>query len=363
MKLKSGLRVLWRGPEEAQIGCDPQLAHLIRLEHPREFDVLQMLEQEQHAPHLRRLLEEAGGARERVDHLIRELADAGLMQASHRNRSSELEVDPERRDLLAAEAESRCLMAGNGWRELARRQDRCVSIYGLGRTGAHIALGLATAGVGRLQLSDPSPVTARDRGQVFQRRHIGMTRAEAVADVIAEHDLFCCVRIAGPWRRPQAGVLVDYEVTDPNRSAYFAMHGIPHLSVVVGELDISCGPWVAGQGGPCLRCLRLWAADDDPGWPGLATQRFARSAVAARGEDSCLAATVGSIAVNQVVQGLHGARPITTGRTMTVGLPAYEIAWRKVDSHPRCDHHQADRRRSPRGHTPPPPKLALPPAP
>jgi hypothetical protein len=361
MKLKSGLRALWRSGKEAQVGCDPGLAVTLRLEHPREFDVLLMLEEDQTPARLRRELERLGGRAERADALVRELADGGLLEAGSRNASAELRVEPERRDLVAAEAESRALAGGDGWRALARRQDQCVSVYGLGRTGAHVALGLAAAGVGRLQLRDRRPVAARDRGQVFGREHVGVNRAEAVAAVIRERELGCVARVGGRWREPAAAVLVDYEVSDPNRSAFLAARRVPHLSVVVGELSITCGPWVPSRGGPCLRCWRLWEAERDSGWPGLATQRFARSAVAARGEDPCLASWAGALAVGQVLGGLGGAAP-AAGRMVTMGLPSYGLDWRDLDPHPKCDH-GASRKPGRRPAAPPPPVVPQPPLP
>ncbi|MDR2454185.1 MAG: hypothetical protein LBD51_06515 [Bifidobacteriaceae bacterium] len=361
MKLKNGLRVLRRDEQEAQIGSDPVVAVTLRLEHPSEFNVLQLLERDQTPGNLRSELERLGGDRERVDHLLHKLAAAGLLQISSRNRSAELQVDPQRRDILAPEAETRSLAGGNGWRQMARRGDQCVSVYGLGRTGAHIALGLAAAGVGKLQLHDPDPVTPRDRGQLFGPQHLGLERAAAVAQIIAGQSLNCQICTSGRWSRPQAAVLVDYEVADPNRSAFLSAHGIAHLSVVVGELSISCGPWVPNAAGPCLRCVRLWAVEKDPCWPGLATQRFARSAVAARGEDSSLAATAGAVAVGEVLQGLGGVRPFTAGRALVLRQPSYAIHWHDVDVHPKCGDHSPQPRRS-RKLSPPPPAIALPPA-
>jgi hypothetical protein len=264
--------------------------------------------------------------------------------------------------LFAAEGESRRLQDSNGWRGLVRRGRQRVAVYGLGRTGAQLALGLATAGVGGLDLVDDRPVAPRDRGAVFARQHVGKARAEAVAEVVRDRELDCSIRLGPRPRRPDAVVLVDYEVSDPNRSAFLAAHTIPHLSVVVGELDISCGPWVSVRGGACLRCVRLWSVEADPSWPALATQRFSRSAVAARGEDSSLAAIAAGFAVGQVLQGLGGGSPFTAGRIMTCSLPTYAIGWRGVDPHPGCDHHAGEAKARPGGQTPPPPLIPLPPA-
>ncbi|MDR0365369.1 MAG: ThiF family adenylyltransferase, partial [Bifidobacteriaceae bacterium] len=295
-----------------------------------------------------------GGSRERADELLRMLRKAGVLTGKSRNCSAELRLPIPSRELLAPEAESRALVEGDGWPKLAQRMGQRVSIYGLGRTGSHIAMGLAVAGVGHLHLGDSRPVTPRDRGQVFGPADVGRPRDEALADVFRQAGLECRVTARGRVMRPDATVLVDYEVSDPNRSRFLAERGIAHLSVLVGELSITCGPWVPRSGGPCLKCQRLWAVDSDPCWPGMATQRFVRSAVAQRGEDPCLAAAVGSLAVTQVLQALSGSQPTTVGRFLRMSLPDYETAWGEVESHPRCTEHDP-RARLAAGPTPPQP--------
>src|SRR5690606_41330535 len=47
---------------------------------------------------------------------------------------------------------------------------------------------------------------------------------------------------------------------------------LPHLPVLVRELDVVVGPLVRPGQGPCLRCLDLHRTDDDPRWPAVATQ-------------------------------------------------------------------------------------------
>jgi hypothetical protein len=358
MKLKNGLRVLWLGENQAQIGSDPLVTQRFQLEHPAEYEVLQLLETGRAASNLRAELARRGGRAERVDALLRELADASMLDHARPARSPGMQIVPSMREVVAAEAESRCLLDSNCWRVMTRRASQSVVVYGLGRTGAHIALGLAAAGLGRLLLRDDRPVAPHDRGQVFTRAHVGMPRAEAVAALIQEKDLDCKVQLSGRAPRPHAAVMVDYEVTDPVRVSNLVDQGIPHLPVVVGELRISCGPWVPRRVGPCVKCQHLFAADQDPLWPKLATQRSVRSAVAQRGEDPSLAAMVGGLAVGQVLQALSGGHPFTIGREIEVHLPSYSLRWRDLDSHPRCDGHRPRVRRRPPC---PPPMIPLPP--
>ncbi|MDR2564656.1 MAG: ThiF family adenylyltransferase [Bifidobacteriaceae bacterium] len=359
MKLKNGLRVLWRNRNEIQVGNDPRLAHTFRIEHPREFDVIRLLETEHSPSQLRRQLVSLGGRRERVDQLLEELRDAGLMTQTGRGQTAEMHVPPARRELLAAEAETRALLDNDGWKVLARRSTQRVNVYGLGRTGAQVAMALAASGIGMLQLHDQRPVRPRDRSQVYGPDAVGQPRAEALAEAIRNQGFDCEVRFRGRLARPDAAVLVGEEVSDPTRAAFLTSHRIDHLSVVIGELDITLGPWVPKGSGPCLRCQRLWAVENDPCWPGLATQRFVRPVVASRGEDPLLAQVIGGLAAAHILQGLAGAKPPTHGRTVAMALPTYELTWTDLKEHPKCNSHNPVPRRP--VHWSPPPLVPLPP--
>ncbi|MDR1825584.1 MAG: hypothetical protein LBR27_09730 [Bifidobacteriaceae bacterium] len=341
MRLKKGLRALWRSQYEAQIGDDPRIAVRIALEQPAEYEVLRALEEDQTLARLRRILATAGGARERVDELVRELHRAGLLSPGTRDSSAKFDIEPNDRERLVAEAETRSLLGGDGWDEPAMRARQRVSLYGLGRTGAALALALAAAGVGTLQLSDKSIVRTRDLGVTYLPTMLGHPRELAVAQLIAAHGYNCAVRIQGRWNRPDVAVGVDYEVVDPTRVALLASHGISHLSIVVGEISATCGPWANANGqGPCLRCLTLQRRDADAGWTGIAAQQHARSVVSGRGEDPNLAAITAAFALTQVLSVLAGREVATSGRMVTFSLPNYSQDWSEVALHPECDQHQ-----------------------
>ncbi|MDR0593017.1 MAG: ThiF family adenylyltransferase [Bifidobacteriaceae bacterium] len=360
MKLKNGLRVLWRSPKEIQIGTDPRLAHTIEILHPREFETLKLLETEQTPARLRRVHARAGGVRERVDQLLAELRDHNLLAST--NLTAETQVPPAARPTLAAEAETRSLIEPDGWKTLAQRAGQSVTVYGLGRTGAHVALALAASGVGTLQIHDPRAVRQRDLGQVYDRYHVRMPRAEAVAQIVSQHYPSCQIRAHQRFTRPDAAVLIGEEVTDPTRAAYLTQRRINHLAITIEDISITVGPYVVRQAPPCLRCQRLWATEQDPSWPALATQRFTCSAIHARGEDPTLAAIAGNLAAAQVLQALAGQSPAAHAKAATISLPDYIPQWHAIEAHPRCHNHQP-RQPEPaptRPATPPPP-LPLPP--
>jgi hypothetical protein len=344
MKLKRGLRVLWRSPDEVQIGDDPRFAKKIHLDHPAEYHVLKALETDQTPAKLRRILTDAHAPRERANELLKEVARAGMLGPSNSGATAQFDVEPRLREYLASEAESRSLLEKDGWVPVAMRGHQRVSVYGLGRTGARTVLGLVEAGVGLIQITDQRLVGHRDLGTVYGPQDLGMPRDKALARIVRSMANAVEVRVQGRWAQPDAAVLVDYEVADPTRGAFLTGHRIPHLSVVVGEVSITCGPWVPDKGGPCERCVDLSRAEADPCWPGMAAQQHARSVVAGRGEDPCLAALAGSFAVSQVLTDLAGGKPETLGRTKRLSLPDYRPTWTDVSVHPGCTQHNPRRR-------------------
>lgn len=67
-----------------------------------------------------------------------------------------------------------------------------VGIAGLGGLGSNIAAALARAGVGRIVAADFDAVELSNiNRQMYTLRHIGMKKAEAMAQIIAEINPFC----------------------------------------------------------------------------------------------------------------------------------------------------------------------------
>jgi hypothetical protein len=344
MRLKSGLRVFWRTRTEIQVGADPRLRTVLRIEHPSEYKMMQLLEQDRSLPALRHCLATNGGRPARVDELVRALAQANAFgPGNDRPQSGIWRVDPRHRERLAPEAETRSLFdSSDGWDTLGRRSDQCVSVFGLGRTGAAIATGLATAGVGRLQLYDSGRVRPRDLGTVFNASDLGAQREQALGAAIERMGTPCVALSESRLEVPDAAVVVSHEVPDPHLSDELFAARVPHLLVVIGEAGITLGPWLGWRlESPCLRCVTLAKGDIDPRWHVVAAQQWAHSRVAIRGEDPVLAAMAAAHGLSEVLVGLGGARPSTVGRTLCVSAPAYELSETLWPRHPQCDRHES----------------------
>ncbi|PZR54997.1 thiamine biosynthesis protein ThiF [Xylanimonas oleitrophica] len=220
---------------------------------------------------------------------------------------------------------------GAGRATLATRARRCVGVAGLGRTGAAVALHLATAGVGTLVLQDASPVQTTDLGLgAYRPGDVGRPRHETLAATLAQVAPRCRVRTDGA---PDVVVLVETHSPAPARYARLVGEGVPHLPVTVREADVVVGPFVLPGTTACARCADLHRTDDDPVWPALAAQLRGGTEPP---QETTLAAAGASLACAQVLAHLDGLRPTSAGALLEVALPETLPEVRRVPPHPRC---------------------------
>jgi hypothetical protein len=223
---------------------------------------------------------------------------------------------------------------GAGGVTLAERARRTVGISGLGRLGAALALHLATAGIGTLVLDDRSPVQTTDTGLGgYRQGDIGAPRERALGDVLAERHPRTAVvhELDG---EPDAVVVVEADVVQPERYARLLGVAVPHLPVVVREADVVLGPLVLPGRSACVGCWARHATDEDARWPWLA--RALRERPDDRAQETTLAALAAALAGGQVLALLDGARPVAVGATLEVALPEALPRVRPVQPHAGC---------------------------
>ncbi len=335
MRLRPGLAVLWRGPDEVQVGTDPRWAVRLTGLTPAEVESLTTLADGAALPRPDR-----GGDDpvriERVTALHAALADARLTVASPARRAPV--TAPPLPSGTAADAAvwSRLLDDGDGTGLVGARANRVVGLLGAGRLALTAAAVLASAGVGTVLVDDPAPVTTRDLGVGgFTARDVGSPRATAAARLL--RDLAPDVRTSGaPSTRPDVVVTVEHGVADGARARLLMAAEVPHLSVVVREGDVLVGPFVRPGASACLRCLDLHRTDADPGWPVVAAQLAAMPTTRQPVEESVLAAVGGALAAGQVLAELDGRRPATVGACLEIALPDVVPRVRSWTVHPEC---------------------------
>lgn len=335
MRLRPGLAVLWRGPDEVQVGTDPRWAVRLTGLSATEVRTLTSLADGAALPRPDRGGDDPGRI-ERATALLAALAEARLTVPAPARRAPVTSAVLPSGTAADAAAWSLVLDDGDGSALVRSRGDRVVGLHGAGRLALTVATVLASAGVGTVLLDDPAPVTTRDLGVGgFTARDVGSGRAAAAARLL--RDLAPGVRTsAGPGTRPDVVVTVEHGVADAARSRLLMAAEVPHLSVVVREADVLVGPFVRPGSSACLRCLDLHRTDADPGWPVIAVQLAATPDVRRPAEESATAAVGGALAAGQVLAQLDGRAPTTLGACLEVALPDVVPRRRGWTIHPDC---------------------------
>ncbi|HLU34009.1 MAG TPA: TOMM precursor leader peptide-binding protein [Natronosporangium sp.] len=320
--LLPGLRRLWRGRRQLQLGLDPNRAVVLELPDTATARVLDLLdgtrsEREVLADAARRQIPGDAAA------LLHELRRAGLVVSAQSLLPKSLSGPARRR--LAGEAAALALRGGDApgspAQRLRRRAAARVVVTGHGPLLAPVALTLAGAGVGHVWPAPGDPAHPRRRDG---------TLAELVARAAPGAR-------TTPLRRREATFLVQIGAAAPATltAAGYAQYRLAHLLVSVRDGTAVVGPLVPPAGRPCLNCLDLHRRDRDPQWPALAAQLA--GAPAGDGEP-CTAATVmvaAGLAAGEVLCWIDGGQPHTVGASIEVNSPAQ---WRRRSwpPHPRC---------------------------
>lgn len=147
-----------------------------------------------------------------------------------------------------------------GGRGQKRILNASVLLAGLGAAGSAAALYLAAAGVGRITLWDPAPVTEADlaSGIAHTRERLGQSRAGSAAEAVGAINPAAEVQVVATAADAVAQVGPDQLVL-LSTAPWQALHD---TAVARGARVIACGVHGAAgavtvfqKGGPCLACL------------------------------------------------------------------------------------------------------------
>ncbi len=343
VQLRPGLARAWRAPDTVQIGLDPQRGAVVTGLTPAEAALLDRIAVGVDDSLLVDGLPAEQRARGRQ--LLGLLDTAGVLLPSRSGRAALTRLG-DARGRLSPDCAVWCLAhpdCGDGWELLAARGAHLVEVRGAGRTGASVAVALASAGV-RVHVVDPRPVTEGDvLAGAATEADVGAPRQDAAAAATA--------RAAGrPARgaapdqragdRPRVVVLVEHRAADSTAAAALVRADIAHLSVVVRESTAVVGPFVRPGHGPCLRCLDLHRGDRDPAWPRLMAQLTGLREGADEPEEATLSTLAASLATLQVLAYVDGiVAPAALGATLEVELPQGLTSRRTWPAHPACGCH------------------------
>ncbi|WP_420114913.1 thiamine biosynthesis protein ThiF [Pseudactinotalea sp.] len=318
--LRPGVRVLWRAPGSSQIGIDPRCAVVLDDLDPVDQSLLEQLPRLRGEPELNSYARDLGVGRAPVRALLDRLDDLGYLV-----RGAPLSD--------AADDRYWHLAAVAGHDRSAQRSAATVEIRGLDQLGLRIAQILAQAGTGRLLLEDSRAVTIDDLGVGAYRAQDLSRRREDVAFALLRSASPMTALTAPPGTRPDLVVLVEHGAVDAVRVRPLMREDVPHLPVLVRELDVVVGPLVRPGEGPCLRCLDLHHCDDDPRWPAVATQVTTRPP---EGVETALGWFAASLAAHQVLAVADGRGVLVAGTSLEVSATYPLPRYREWAVHPDC---------------------------
>ncbi|MEE6273652.1 ThiF family adenylyltransferase [Georgenia wangjunii] len=330
MRLRAGLAMLWRREGESQVGTDPRCAVVLEGLAPAEQRLLDRLENETTTAELLKLGRSSGVPAARVRALVSLLAHAGVLDAGGGPGAPPVPRAPLRADV---DHWSRARPDGDGAAVLGRRRSATVAVLGLGRLGATLAGALAAAGVGAVLVDGVGTVRRDEVGAGgYVLADVGRPRRDAA--LAALRATYPEVRTsAAPGTRPDLVVLVEQDVSDPVRLRALLREDVPHLTVVVRELDVLVGPLVRPGDGPCVRCVELHRAEADDCWPAVATQLLGTPD---RGVETSLAHAGAAAALGQVLAALDGRPVAVAGASLEISTSSPVPELRRWPAHPDC---------------------------
>ncbi len=170
------------------------------------------------------------------------------------------------------------LNSADGATVLMQRQFRAVHLDDLGSAGLAIALGLASAGVGRLVSHDQSRVETADLGpSAYPSQLLGKLKIDAISALLAGSPNQMKV-IPGHHLTSRnlevvdCAVIVAQQAIEPRRYVQWLNRDVPHLAVSFEGDKAAVSPLIVPGRGPCLFCLEQARVDQDPSWPVVASQ-------------------------------------------------------------------------------------------
>ena len=227
--------------------------------------------------------------------------------------------------------------AAAGERRARRRAEALVVVRGDGPLAVGVAVALARAGVGGVHVHARGTVAGADIGCGYLAADVGRARADAAAAAVGRVGETTRTAPPPPGRRPDLVVLTDAVVPEPAVLDTLLGEGTDHLTVLVRDGAGVVGPLVLVRRSPCLRCVELGRAGQDPGWPVVAAGLVGRSGSA---DPEAVAATA-ALGAAQALLALDGAAaggrpPPTVGGALELDPAGGTLYRRPWSAHPDC---------------------------
>ena len=122
-------------------------------------------------------------------------------------------------------------------------------------------------------------------------------------------------------------------VLPPSRYARWLRDDVPHLPIVFGDRYVRIGPFVTPGAGPCLHCVELHRADDDPAWPAVASQLLGHRSPL---DTLLVRSEVATRVARLVLRRIEAAQPILVNTQLVIDAASGGVRRRVVREHSRC---------------------------
>lgn len=328
--LLPGLPRIWRDEQTLQLGSDPARAVLVELPDQSAAVLLDLIDGTRPERLLLRHAARRGIPAREAQALLGTLHAAGLVVPASALLPSALPEADRRRLLSEASALAHASRGSDGStpaRALRRRAAAHVRVAGEGRLAAGIAVALADAGVGHIDLDLPGEVAEADLpGGPLRTEDLGEARVTAVTSALVR----AAPKIeATSVRRTTVTLQIQLRYRQPVAllAATLARRKQPHLVVAIREGVAVIGPFVPATGRPCLRCLDLHRRERDPAWSEPVPE-FEAATVA-----TVLAAT--AYATAEALTFIDGETPETFGAAAELTTPG-SVRRKSWHPHPTC---------------------------
>ncbi|MCL1801853.1 MAG: hypothetical protein FWG25_10925 [Promicromonosporaceae bacterium] len=332
-RFRPGTMVVECAPGVVQIGGERRWAFRMSDITPAELEWLRM--GSCRSGEFRSLARKCGVSKERAQGLCETLARSGFLipTGAIPGTLNQPKSGPIGTDRAGGASDVSALGAlrpdGQGSRTLFLRGLSRVAITTSNRLGAQIALQLAAAGIGHLQLPDTARVDTNDLGP-YQLTDLGNGRQEALSGQIAALGLDPRYTLDDT---PHLIISLENGVASGNHLDRFQQAAIPHLPIVVSETTCEVGPLVLPGRSACTNCVNLYRAGADSSWGAVSDELRSRKPFPI---ETLLATTTAALVTAQVLGFVDGTAPSLLNHIASVELPGVGVKLAEVVPNPAC---------------------------
>lgn len=242
------------------------------------------------------------------------------------------------------------LNSSDGATVLMERKFRTVHVDDLSPSGLALALGLASAGVGRIVSHDQTMVEKKDLGPSgYPSQLLGKTKLDALKSLLASSPN---QMIVVPGHKLSArnleaidcAAIVAQQALEPRRYVQWLNRDVPHLALTFEVDHASVSPLIVPGRGPCLFCLEQSRVTRDESWPVIASQLVTTKQ---RLDDSASRLFCAGVAIQKILGQLDSVGSFSQTEKELVGyrlnLGSGAISEFRWGEHAACSCHLASR--------------------